>query len=71
MLKQMKPLKTNFQLNQRVDSSKKIDDQRLAITSAGTEILTPNIFIAGGVGSFEPRKPPINGINKFENKGLS
>ena len=63
--------KTNFHLNQRVDSIKKIDDQWLAVTSTGTEILTPNIFIAGGVGSFEPRKPPIDGINKFENKGLS
>ncbi len=71
LLKQIKPFKTNFHLNQRVDSIKKIDDQWLAITSAGTEILTPNIFIAGGVGSFEPRKPPIDGINKFENKGLS
>ena len=71
LLKQIEPFKTNFHLNQRVDSIKKIDDQWLAVTSTGTEILTPNIFIAGGVGSFEPRKPPIDGINKFENKGLS
>ncbi|MDG2416211.1 MAG: NAD(P)/FAD-dependent oxidoreductase [Pelagibacterales bacterium] len=71
LLKQIKPFKTNFHLNQRVDSIKKIDDQWLAVTSSGNEILTPNIFIAGGVGSFEPRKPPIDGINKFENKGLS
>ena len=71
LLKQIEPFKTNFHLNQRVDSIKKIDDQWLAVTSTGTEILTPNIFIAGGVGSSEPRKPPIDGINKFENKGLS
>ena len=71
LLKQIKPFNTNFHLNQRVNSIEKKDNEWLATTSSGLEILTPNIFIAGGVGSFEPRKPPIEGMNKFENSGLS
>ena len=71
LLKQIKPFNTNFSLNQRVNSIEKKDNEWLATTSSGLEILTPNIFIAGGVGSFEPRKPPIEGMNKFENSGLS
>ncbi len=71
LLKQIKPFNTNFHLNQRVESINKVEDKWLATTSTGTEILTPNIFIAGGVGSFEPRKPPIDGIDRFEKKGLS
>ncbi len=71
LLKQIKPFNTNFHLNQRVESINKVEDKWLATTSTGTEILTSNIFIAGGVGSFEPRKPPIDGIDRFEKKGLS
>ena len=39
-------------------------------TSDQTIFETPNIIIAGGVGSFEPRKPPIKGIENFEKSNL-
>ena len=71
LLKQIEPFKTPMHLNQRIESLKKVEENWEATTSLGQIFLTPSIFIAGGVGSFEPRKPPIENIIKFENKGVS
>ena len=71
LLKQIEPFKTPFHLNQRLQSLEKVGDEWKAKTSTGQVFITPNIFIAGGVGSFEPRKPPIENIIKFEGKGVS
>ena len=71
LLKQIEPFKTPIHLNQRIESLKKVEENWEATTSLGQKFITPSIFIAGGVGSFEPRKPPIENIIKFENKGVS
>ncbi len=70
LLEQIKPFKTNFHLNQRVDSITKKDKHWIVETNDKTVFETPNIIIAGGVGSFEPRKPPIKGIERFEQYNL-
>ena len=59
LLKQIKPFKTNLHLNQRVEKLEKDKDNWLVTTSDKLKFQTPNIIIAAGVGSFEPRKPPI------------
>ena len=69
--KQIEPFKTQFHLNERIDTIKNDKDLWLVTTSKGKEFVTPNIFIAGGVGSFEPRKPPLENIAKYEDKGVS
>jgi len=71
LTKQIEPFKTPIHLNQRIETLKKIGHNWEAKTSSGQIFLTPNIFIAGGVGSFEPRKPPIENILKFEDKGVA
>ena len=71
LLEQIKPFQTKFHLNERLDQLSQVDNMWLAKTSSGQEFLTSNIFIAAGVGSFEPRKFPIDGIEKFENNGLA
>jgi thioredoxin reductase (NADPH) len=43
----------------------------LVTTSQGTKHQARVVVIAGGLGSFEPRKPPIENIGDFENKGVS
>ena len=68
---QIKPFNTQFYLNQRINSLVKDKDNWFVETSAGQKFLTPNVFIAGGVGSFEPRRPPIDNALKFEGKGIS
>jgi thioredoxin reductase (NADPH) len=70
LLEQIKPFKTQFHLNQRVDSIHKQDQNWIVETSDKIIFETPNVIIAGGVGSFEPRKPPIKGIENFENQNL-
>jgi|TARA_B110000259_G_scaffold178401_1_gene216678 thioredoxin reductase (NADPH) len=71
LAKQIKPFNANIHLNQRVDELKKVGNEWEVKTSAGNKFITPNIFIAGGVGSFEPRRPPIDSILKFENNGIA
>jgi len=70
LLKQIEPFKTNFHLNQRVEKLEKKNNHWLVTTSDQVQFETPNIIIAAGVGSFEPRKPPIKDIEKFEKTNL-
>ncbi len=70
LLNQLKPFDIKFHLSERVEEVKKEDNNWLVKTSGGNTFLTPNVIIAGGVGSFEPRKfSPID-FEKFENKSL-
>jgi thioredoxin reductase (NADPH) len=67
---QIKPFKPEFHLNQRVNELKKNNKLWQVITSDNKIFETPNIIIAGGVGSFEPRKVDIKNAEKFEGKGF-
>ena len=49
---------------------KKNNDTWEVKTNKGTSFNTPNIIIAGGVGSFEPRKFSVKDSEKFENKSI-
>ena len=71
LLEQIKPFKTEFLLNERVDEVRQDNKVEWTVkTNKGNEFLSPNIIIAGGVGSFEPRKLPIKEAEKFEGKYL-
>ena len=70
LINQLKPFDIKFHLNERVDEVKKENDNWIVKTSNGKSFLTPNVIIAGGVGSFEPRKFPVKDCEKFENKSV-
>ena len=70
LLEQIKPFKTNFHLNQRVQEISKEDGKWKVVTNKKNIFLSPNIIIAGGVGSFEPRKFSVKEAEKFENNGI-
>ena len=70
LLEQIKPFKTNFHLNERVQEVSKEKDGWKIKTNKNKNFLAPNIIIAGGVGSFEPRKFQVENSEKFENKGI-
>ena len=71
LMKQIEPFKPGFTLGERAEKLEKIDEKKYRLTtSRGTQIEAPVIAIAGGLGCFEPRKPPIEGIEKFEDKGV-
>ena len=68
LLEQIKPFKTEFFLNERVEVVNQDKENWMVKTSNNKEFLAPNIIIAGGVGSFEPRKLITKDAEKFENK---
>ena len=68
LIEQIKPFKTNFHLNDRVEKVKKEKNKWLVKTIKGKEFKVASIIIAGGVGSFEPRKFSIKECEKFEGK---
>ena len=70
LLDQLKPFDIKFYLSERVEEVKKEENNWLVKTSGGNSFLTPNVIIAGGVGSFEPRKFSPKECEKFENKSL-
>ena len=67
---QIEPFKTNFHLNERVQEISKEKNNWKIVTSKDKIFISPNIIIAGGVGSFEPRKFSIKEAEKFENNGV-
>ena len=70
LINQIKPFDIKFHLSERVDEVKKEGDNWFVKTSNGKTFLTPNVIIAGGVGSFEPRKFSVKECEKFETKSV-
>ena len=70
LLEQIKPFNTEFIFNERVEEVKQDKDKWIVKTNNNNEFSTPNIIIAGGVGSFEPRKLSLKEIDKFEGESL-
>ena len=70
LLEQIKPFNTEFFLNERVEEVKQDKENWIVKTNNNNEFLAPNIIIAGGVGSFEPRKLAVKEAEKFEGKSL-
>jgi len=71
LLRQIEPFHPGFTLGERATTVEKQADGRWqVVTDRGTVLTAPVIFIAGGLGCFEPRKPPIDNIEQFEEKGV-
>tara|TARA_B110000003_G_scaffold63194_4_gene63658 strand:- start:911 stop:1921 length:1011 start_codon:yes stop_codon:yes gene_type:complete len=71
LMEQAKPFKPGFTLGERAESISRQKDKSFIVTSSeGTKHNAPIVFIAGGLGSFEPRKPRIDGLEKYENDGV-
>ena len=71
LLKQIEPFEPTFHLGQEVTTVQRREDQRFNVeTSTGTQFITKTIFIAAGVGSFQPRTLKVEGLDKFDGKQL-
>ena len=70
LLEQIKPFKPKFHFNERVQELKEDNGMWTVKTNKGNSFTTPNVIIAGGVGSFEPRKLPLKELEKFEDKDV-
>ncbi len=68
---QIAPFNPTFTLGERAEKIERTGDKEFTLTTnKGTVIQAPVIAIAGGLGSFEPRKPPLEGITDYEDKGI-
>jgi len=70
LINQIKTFNIPIHLNERVDEVKKENNNWLVKTNAGKTYITPNVIIAGGVGSFEPRKFAPKECEKYENQSI-
>ncbi len=71
LMEQITPFKPGFTLGEKAISIEETEDNKFIVTTEnGIQHIAPNIAIAGGLGVFEPRKPPIANITQFENKGI-
>jgi thioredoxin reductase (NADPH) len=67
LMKQIAPFHPTFTLGERVERFAKLDDGSFQLyTTDGTEIQCKAVAIAGGLGSFEPRKPAVENLERFE-----
>ncbi len=72
LLEQGKQFEPGFTLGERAETIEKLDDGTFIVTTnKGTKHHAPVVAIAGGLGSFEPRKPKLEHIEKFEDKGIA
>ena len=70
LLQQIKPFNIKFHLNERVENLKKVENRWNVKTSGGVEFDVAAIVIAGGVGSFEPRKFSVKNAEIYEDKSI-
>ncbi|MBL4862853.1 MAG: NAD(P)/FAD-dependent oxidoreductase [Crocinitomicaceae bacterium] len=72
LMKQIEPFNPGFTLGESaVDIEETEDKQFIVTTDQGTKHQAPVVAIAGGLGVFTPRKPPVENISKYEKKGIN
>ena len=71
LMEQIAPFQPEFTLGERVEQVEKQDNGRFLVRGAeGTVIDAGVVAIAGGLGSFEPRKPEVERLEDFERRGV-
>src|ERR1700758_4267840 len=71
LLQQIKPFNAQYHLGEMVERVEKIGDPRFRVTTdQGKQFECKVLVTAGGGGSFQPKKPPIPGIEPYEGKSV-
>tara|TARA_R110002167_G_scaffold233264_9_gene438523 strand:- start:965 stop:2026 length:1062 start_codon:yes stop_codon:yes gene_type:complete len=72
LMEQIKPFQPGFTLGERAETIDKLEDGSFVVTTnKGTKHHAPIVAIAGGLGSFEPRKPPLENLSDYEDNGIA
>ena len=72
LLEQIKPFQPGYTLGEQATTIEKQSDGTFIVTTnKGTRHQAPVVAIAGGLGSFEPRKPLLEKLEKFEDRGIN
>ncbi len=71
LMQQIKPFGSTFHLREMVTTVEKISDPLFRVkTDAGKTFEAKCVAIAAGGGSFQPKRPPIQGIEPYEEKSV-
>lgn len=71
LMAQAAPFKPGFTLGERAETIIKDEEGQFVVTTnRGTVHRAPIIAIAGGLGCFEPRKPPVERLEDYEDHGV-
>ena len=71
LMEQIKQFEPGFTLNEVAESIDKLEDGTFIVTTnKGTKHHGKAVAIAGGLGSFEPRKPVLDNLAFYEEKGV-
>ncbi len=71
LMEQAAPFKPGFTLGEAAMTVEKTAEDKFIVTTVkGTKHEAPIVMIAGGLGVFEPRKPPIENLEAYEDKGV-
>lgn len=71
LLEQIKPFHPTFHLNEMVEAIEKIGDPLFRVTTdAGRVFETKVVVISAGGGSFQPKRPPVPGIEAYEGSSV-
>jgi len=69
---QIAPFEPGYTLGESAVTIENTDDEQFIVTTdQGTKHQAPVVAIAGGLGTFEPRKPPLENLEAYENKGVN
>ena len=72
LMEQIRPFQPGFTLGERAETIEKLDDGTFVVTTnKGTKHHAPVVAIAGGLGSFEPRKPLLDNLAQYEDNGVA
>jgi len=71
LMEQIKPFKPSFHLGEMVTTLQKVGDPLYRLqTDAGKTFEAKCVVVAAGGGSFQPKRPPIQGIEPYEEKSV-
>jgi len=71
LMDQIAPFQPGFTLGERAETLEKLEDGTFVVTTnKGTQHKAPIVAIAGGLGSFEPRKPLLDNLSFYEDNGV-
>jgi thioredoxin reductase (NADPH) len=70
LMEQIRPFGPQFHFSQMIETLEKVEDGFIVGTDAGTVFHAKVVIVAAGGGSFQPKKPPLEGLEPFENKSV-
>jgi thioredoxin reductase (NADPH) len=71
LLEQIKPFGATFHLGEMIETIERIGEPRFRVTTDLGKVFEAKVVIIGaGGGSFQPKRPPIAGIEPYEGKSV-